>query len=78
MMWKHAANGTSWAIGRKQRNGFHVRKVVWGLLMANAECRDDEEIRAASIMVEAHFKRRSKPKLPLPPDGWTEDGSWKP
>jgi hypothetical protein len=29
-----------------------VRRVVWGLLMAQSECRDDEEIRAASIMVE--------------------------
>ena len=28
-------------------NGFHVRRIVWGLLMAREERRDDEEIRAA-------------------------------
>jgi len=55
---KHAANHTAWAIGRPQRNGFHVRKVVWGLLMAQMERRPDEEIRAASIMVEQVWKRR--------------------
>lgn len=79
---KHAANHTSWAIGRPQRNGFHVRRVVWGLLMAQTERRADEEIRAASIMVETHWKRRhAKPnttKPPEPPDGWMADGSWKP
>lgn len=66
-MLKHAANHTSWAIGRQQRNGFHVRKVVWGLLMAQMERRPDEEIRAASIMVEMHWKRRhAKPKEQAP------------
>lgn len=59
-MMKHAANHTAWAIGRMQRNGFHVRRVVWGLLMAQSERRSDEEIRAASIMVEATFKRRRR------------------
>jgi hypothetical protein len=59
-MMKHAANSSAWALGRQQRNGFHVRRVVWGLLMAQSERRDDEEIRAAAIMVEARFKRRSK------------------
>lgn len=59
-MMKHAANHTAWAIGRKQRNGFHVRRVVWGLLMAQAERRSDEEIRAASIMIEAQWKPRHR------------------
>jgi hypothetical protein len=57
-MMVHAANHTAWAIGRQQRNGFHVRRVVWGLLMAQSERRDDEEIRAASILVEQAPKRR--------------------
>jgi hypothetical protein len=48
---KHAANCKAWALGRQQRNGFNVRRVVWGLLMARAERRDGEEIRAAIIMV---------------------------
>lgn len=60
---KHAANHSAWAIGRKQRNGFHVRRVVWGLLMAQTERRADEEIRAASIMIEADWKQRhTKPR----------------
>lgn len=57
---KHAANHTAWAIGRQQRNGFQVRRVVWGFLMATTERRDDEEIRAASIMVESGWKRRHR------------------
>lgn len=48
---KHATNYRAWAIGRQQSNGFNVRRVVWGLLMARSERRPDEEIRAAKIMV---------------------------
>ena len=60
---KHAANHKAWAIGSQQPNGFHVRRVVWGLLMAWSERRPDEEIRAATIMVESVWKRRHpKPK----------------
>jgi hypothetical protein len=47
-----AANYRAWAIGRQQRNGFHVRRVVWGRLMAQTEKRKDETIRRANIMVE--------------------------
>lgn len=54
-----AANSSAWAVGTKRRNGFHVRRVVWGLLMAQCERRDGEEIRAATIMVEKRFKRRA-------------------
>jgi hypothetical protein len=57
-MLKHAANSSAWALGRRQRNGFHVRRVVWGLLMAQSECRPDEEIRAATILIESASKRR--------------------
>jgi hypothetical protein len=68
MLLKHAANHRAWAIGRQRRNGFHVRKVVWGLLMARSERRDDEEIRAATIMVEAKWIRRhAKPGDAKPP-----------
>ncbi len=48
---KHAANAKAWAIGNQQSNGFQVRKVVWGLLMARAERREGEQIRRAVIMV---------------------------
>jgi hypothetical protein len=57
-MTKHAANGSAWAIGTQRRNGFHVRRVVWGLLMAQYEVRDGEQIRAAHIMVERDYKKR--------------------
>lgn len=56
-MMKHAANAKAWAIGISQRNGFHVRRVVWGLLAANFERRESEEIRAALIAVEGKPKR---------------------
>lgn len=55
---KNAANRTAWAIGHQRRNGFQVRRVVWGMLMARTERRDDEEIRLAHIFVEAKWKRR--------------------
>lgn len=58
---KHASNATAWAIGTQGRGGFHVRRVVWGLLMAFSEKRDGEEIRAATILVEKHFKTRRAP-----------------
>ena len=48
---KRAVNSKAWAIGSQQRNGFHVRRIVWGLLMAREERRDGEEIRAAVIYV---------------------------
>lgn len=59
-MMKPAQNCSAWAIGTQRRNGFHVRKVVWGLLMAQCECRANEEIRSAVIMVEAKYKWRRK------------------
>jgi hypothetical protein len=51
LMMKHAANSSAWAIGSQRRNGFHVRRIVWGLLMAQCECRDGEQVRAATLMV---------------------------
>jgi len=55
---KYAANCTSWAIGRQQPNGFHVRRIVWGLLLAQHEVREGEEIRGAMIQVERAYKPR--------------------
>jgi hypothetical protein len=54
---KYAANSQSWAIGRQQRNGFHVRRIVWGKLMARSERREGEEIRRASICVGPKHSR---------------------
>lgn len=55
---KMAANGKAWALGEQRSNGFHVRRVVWGLLMARSERRKGEQIRAAKLMVEKEYKRR--------------------
>ena len=55
---KRASNSKCWAIGVQRRNGFHVRRIVWGLLMAQAERGPSEEIRAASISVESVLKKR--------------------
>jgi hypothetical protein len=43
--------GTPFALGEQRVNGFYVRKIVWGRLMANMERRPDEQIRRAKIMV---------------------------
>ena len=48
---RQAANSKAWAIGAQQRNGFKVRRVVWGRLMARAEKRKGEQIRRATIYV---------------------------
>lgn len=54
---RNAANAKAWALGKQQRNGFHVRKVVWGLLMASMEKRPGEEIRRAVILVGGKRRR---------------------
>jgi hypothetical protein len=51
-------NHQAWAVGTERKNGFHVRRVVWGLLMAQAEMRDGEEIRAARLYVERDYVPR--------------------
>jgi len=65
-MMKPARNCSAWAIGEQRRNGFYVRRVVWGLLMAQSERREGEEVRAALIQVEAKYKRR-RDVMQLPP-----------
>lgn len=57
-VWKRPSNADAWAIGEQRSNGFHVRRIVWGLLLAQTEKRMDEEIRKASIMVEREYKQR--------------------
>ena len=48
---KHAANSRALALGKQMRNGFKVRRVVWGWLWARHEKRPGEEIRRATIMI---------------------------
>jgi hypothetical protein len=53
-----ARNAEAYALGRQERGGFHVRRVVWGRLMARMERREGEKIRRALILVESDRGRR--------------------
>jgi hypothetical protein len=45
-------NFEAWAIGEVKLGGrFHVRRVVWGRLLAREEKRPGEEIRRAYLLV---------------------------
>jgi hypothetical protein len=61
MAMKHAANYQAWAIGRQQRNGFHVRRIVWGRVMAEAERRAGERVMPAIIMLKEPPPRKARP-----------------
>ena len=52
--FKRAGNHAAWALCTKQGNGrWHVRRVVWGIIMARAEKREGEKIKRAHIMLRA-------------------------
>ena len=58
MDYVQPVNAKAWAIGQRTKNGrFHVRRVVWGRLLARAEKRDGETIEAARILV----RRKQQP-----------------
>ncbi len=57
--YRNAANRDAWAIGQSCAQGFSVRRIVWGRLMAQCEKREGEQIRRARILV----KRMKKPEL---------------
>jgi hypothetical protein len=50
---RHARNSRAWALGTQQGNGFHVRRVVWGRLMAREEKRPGEKIKRATILIRS-------------------------
>jgi len=51
--YKRASNHGCWALCNKQGNGrWHVRRIVWGILMARAEKRPGEVIRRAAILLK--------------------------
>lgn len=52
-----ARNAAAWAIGHQQKNGFVVRRVVWGRVLAKAEKRRGEEVRRALIYVKPEEPR---------------------
>lgn len=39
-----ATTRNAWAIGRETKRGFHVRRVVWGRVLARIERRADEKV----------------------------------
>lgn len=45
-----AGTRLAWAIGRETPHGFHVRRVVWGKLLASYEKRKGEKIMRVVIM----------------------------
>jgi len=60
---RFAANPRAYALGRPQRNGFHIRKIVWGRLMARAEKRDGEHIRRVIVLVEPMAMPSASPRV---------------
>lgn len=52
------SNDRAWALGHPTRYGFSIRRIVWGLLMAQSEQRPGEQIRAARLMVERTHRKR--------------------
>jgi len=47
-----ATNAKAYALGEQRRSGFHIRRIVWGRLMARAERRPGEKIRRARLYVK--------------------------
>lgn len=49
---RRATNSDAWAIGGVTSSGqFRIRRIVWGLTLAEVERRDGEEIRKALVLV---------------------------
>lgn len=48
---RRASNANAWAIGVEGQNGFQVRRIVWGRMLARAEKRKGETIHKAVIYV---------------------------
>lgn len=40
----------AWAVGRETKNGFHVRRVFWGRLIARMERREGEKLQRVQIV----------------------------
>jgi hypothetical protein len=53
---RHARNARAYALGTEGRNGFSIRKVVWGRLLATHERRIGEKIMRAIIWIERKGK----------------------
>lgn len=55
-------NHSAWAIGTMRHGRMHVRRIVWGRLMARSEKRDGEIIRRAEIFIKLESKKRERPR----------------
>jgi hypothetical protein len=58
-------NPKAWAICRLDRGGWHVRRIVWGRLLARAEKRKGEVVMQVTIKLEAEkveMTARDKPE----------------
>lgn len=64
-LWARATNARAWAIGRVWRGSFHVRRVVWGRLLARAERRQGEHIRRALIWIDEPTKSGGGAKMKI-------------
>lgn len=53
-------NPKAWGVGRLWPNGFHVRRIFWGRLLARKEKRDDEVIRRVAISLAAPARKRKR------------------
>ena len=49
--YKRPINTACWALCSKQGKRWHVRRVVWGRVMARAEKRPDEVIKRAAVLL---------------------------
>jgi hypothetical protein len=57
-------NDSAWAVGEAKPTGFHVRKVVWGRLMAQYERREGEvyqRVRISPYAVPGDRPNREEP-----------------
>jgi hypothetical protein len=54
--YKRPINTACWALCRKQGKRWHVRRIVWGRLMAREEKRDGEVIKRAAILLREDGK----------------------
>lgn len=51
--FRHAGNWQAYAVGKLNKRGqLHVRRIIWGRLMAREEKREGEVIRRAHIMID--------------------------
>jgi len=56
----HARNEKAYAVGKMHYGHFNIRRIVWGMVMASEECRDDEEIRSAIVLITSTKRRRRR------------------